>query len=43
MKISVNEEGASSLPTDEYEFAAPCFAHPSYKDRSARELEASQV
>lgn len=33
--------GAKSLPTDKDEFAALCFAHPQYKDRSARELEAN--
>jgi len=33
-------EGAKSLPTDKDEFAALCFAHPDYKDRSARESAA---
>lgn len=35
-------EGAKSLPTDKEEFASLVFAHPDYKDRSARELEAQK-
>lgn len=36
------DEGAKSLPVDKDEFAAMVFAHPDYKDRSARELEAQK-
>lgn len=36
----LKEQGAKSIPTDDDEFAALVFAHPAYKDRSAREEEA---